>query len=215
MIYKRFTSGDISSCTYILGCPETRQAVMIDPGYTKEEADVFLEEENLTLLYIVNTHGHADHIHNNRYFKERYQAQILVGTADAPCLTDPVRNLSRYLGYELESPPADRMLREGETVSAGTLTLQVMETPGHTPGSITLKAGDSVFVGDLVFNGSVGRTDLPGGDTEQLLDTLRRRILPLPDGTRIYSGHGFYTTTIGEQKKVNPYFRELMEENHE
>ena len=210
MIYKRFTSGSIASCTYILGDETTKEAVMIDPGYTQKEADVFIEEEGLKLLYIIDTHGHADHVHNNAYFKEKYGAEILIHELDASALTDQRTNLSEYLGYALNSPQADRYLQEGDVIRFGSEELTVLHTPGHTPGSITLKRGNAIFVGDLVFNGSVGRTDLTGGDSDTLMRTLKEKILPLPDETIIYSGHGYYDTTIGEQKKVNPFFQELL-----
>ncbi|QRN86294.1 MBL fold metallo-hydrolase [Clostridia bacterium] len=210
MIYKRFTSGSIASCTYILGDEETKEAVMIDPGYTQKEADVFIEEEGLTLLHIIDTHGHADHVHNNGYFKEKYGADIMIHKLDAPSLTDQTTNLSEYLGYSLDGPPADVFIEEGDVIQFGSEELTVIHTPGHTPGSISLKRGKALFVGDLVFNGSVGRTDLTGGSSEQLMKTLKDKILTLPDETIIYSGHGYYDTTIGEQKKVNPFFQELM-----
>jgi glyoxylase-like metal-dependent hydrolase (beta-lactamase superfamily II) len=215
MIYKRFTSGSIASCTYILGDEITKEAVMIDPGYTQKEADVFIEEEGLNLIYIIDTHGHADHVHNNAYFKEKYGADILIHELDATALTDNQVNLSEYLGYALNGPPADRFVGEGDVIRFGNETLTVMHTPGHTPGSITLSLGRAIFVGDLVFNGSVGRTDLTGGDRDQLMKVLKERILPLPDETIIYSGHGYTETTIGEQKKVNPFFQELMGGNNE
>ncbi len=215
MIYKRFTSGSIASCTYILGDDTTKEAVMIDPGYTQKEADVFIEEEGLKLIYIIDTHGHADHVHNNAYFKEKYGAEILIHELDAVALTDNQTNLSEYLGYALNSPPADRYIDEGDVIRFGEEELIVLHTPGHTPGSISLIRGKAIFVGDLVFNGSVGRTDLKGGDSEQLMSVLKEKILPLPDETIIYSGHGYTETTIGEQKKVNPFFQELLGGNDE
>ncbi len=214
MIYKRITSGDIASNTYILGCEKTREAVMIDPGYTDREADVFLDEEGLTLRYIIDTHGHADHIHNNAYFARKYGVPILIGEEDATYLSSADKNLSSYLGYELESPAAQQTLKDGDVIEVGTLRLDVLHTPGHTPGSISLRVGDAIFVGDLVFYGSVGRTDLYGGNQETLNETLRRKIFPLPDETLIFSGHGMTSTTVGEQKEINPFFRELLEGDH-
>ncbi len=210
MIYKRFTSGTIASCTYILADEFTKEAVMIDPGYTQKEADVFIEEENLTLKYIIDTHGHADHIHNNAYFKTKYGSEILIHPLDANYLENPNMNLSEYLGYALQSPPADRLVNDGDEIKFGREILTVHHTPGHTPGSISLSRDGAWFVGDLVFNGSVGRTDLTGGDADLLMKTLKEKIINLPEETKIYSGHGYYETTIKEQKRVNPFFLNLM-----
>lgn len=210
MIYKKITSGSIASCTYILGDEETKEAVIIDPGYTQEEADVFIEEEDLKIKWIINTHGHADHVHNNAYFKNKYQAPIAIHEDDADYLSDPNKNLSEYLGYALSSPPADRLLKDQDEIMFGKEKLLILHTPGHTPGGITLKHNQAIFVGDLIFNGSVGRTDLLGGDHKLLMQSIEDVILPLPDETIIYSGHGHYQTTVGEQRKVNPFFQDII-----
>lgn len=211
MIYKRFTSGTIASNTYLLADQKTKETVIIDPGYTQEELDLFVEEEGLKPTTIINTHGHADHIHNNAYFKDKYGCKILVHKADASRLTDPADNLSEYLGYQLSSPPADGFLEEADEVSFGSQTLKVLHTPGHSPGSISLLYKKSVFVGDLIFNGSVGRTDLVGGDPDQLTASIRDKILPLDDETIIYSGHGTSPMTLGQQRQVNPFLQAIEE----
>lgn len=210
MYWQRIFSGGFSANTYILADEEKRVAVLIDPGFTEQQADEVLGEKGFSLDAVIDTHGHVDHIHNNRYFVERYGARLLIHPDDAPCLTDPEKNLGAAVGCPVVSPPADGLLRDGDILRVGDMEVSVWHTPGHTPGSITLQAGPVIFVGDLVFDGSVGRTDLCGGDTQQLMDTLSRRILPLPDGTVICSGHGTRDTTIGEQKRTNPFFVELM-----
>ena len=158
------------------------------------------------MKYIVNTHGHFDHISGNGLLKDTLKAEILIHKDDACMLTDPSRNLSYMLGLTIISPKPDRLLEDGEKIEVGELQLIVMHTPGHTEGSISLfcKEENAVFTGDTLFAGSVGRTDLPGASLQKLLKSLNDKILKLPDETIVYPGHGG-KTTIGRERRTNPF----------
>jgi len=212
MIVKSLVVGDIESCCYIVSASGHRDAMVIDPG---GDGPIILEElrrANLTPSLIVNTHGHADHIAANAALKEASpQAQICIHEADAHMLVKPVKNLSVFLGTIVKSPPADRRLKHGDSLEAGGLALAVRHVPGHTAGGIVLyhapdpaDPSGTVFCGDAVFAGSIGRTDFPGGDLKLLLKGIHEQILSLPDETILYPGHG-PATTVGEERRSNPY----------
>ncbi|MFH1189170.1 MAG: MBL fold metallo-hydrolase [Candidatus Omnitrophota bacterium] len=191
--------GSVSANCYILGCANTKEAAIIDPG---GEADLIKERISalgLKPLYVINTHGHGDHIGAN----SKMGLPILIHAADAQYLMNPLKNMSGMIGAPVSSPPASRLLEDGETIEVGELTLEVMHTPGHTPGSICLKCDDIIFTGDTLFAEGVGRTDLPGGVEYKLIKSIRERLFTLPDDTKVYPGHG-PATTIGHEKGHNP-----------
>jgi hydroxyacylglutathione hydrolase len=187
------------------------QAVLIDAPEDAEQIIAFCESRGLAPHTLVNTHGHGDHIYSNTLVKDRWPGIALaIGQADAPMLADPARNLSILFGVELKSPPADRLLVEGDTVPGGGAALEVLATPGHTPGGISLLARQgpggrpAVFTGDALFAGGIGRTDFPGAGHETLLESIRTRLFTLPPDTVVYPGHG-PETTIGEEAAGNPW----------
>lgn len=191
--------GPVTANCYIFGCADTKESVIIDPG-----AEPALIKERIRALGVkpictVNTHGHGDHIGANAAMG----LPILIHAADAGYLTDPVKNVSGLLGAPFTSPPASRLLEDGETIEVGELILDVIHTPGHTPGSICLKCGDIIFTGDTLLAEGIGRTDLPGGVEYKLVKSIREKLFILPDETRVYPGHG-PTTTIGHEKTHNP-----------
>ncbi len=162
--------------------------------------------------YIVNTHGHADHIAANAALVEAYpDAELCIHPADAEMLGKPTKNLSAFFGEPLRSPPAGRMLNEGDCLSIGANTLTVIHVPGHTPGGIALywpgtdAVAGMLFCGDALFAGGIGRTDFPGGDEKALLAGIREKLFVLPDDTLVLPGHG-PSTTIGREKETNPFF---------
>lgn len=159
---------------------------------------------------ILNTHGHGDHIEANEEVALSLNAPIYIGEKDAPALTDPATNLSVFLGMPIVSPPATRLVRDGEILTFGSETLEVIETPGHSPGSVCFysQAHGWLFCGDLVFLESVGRTDLPGGDFPTLLHSIGERVLTLPENTIIYPGHG-PETTVGHEIQFNSFLGDL------
>jgi hydroxyacylglutathione hydrolase len=194
--------------TYIVWQPPRTEALVIDPGLDPDAILDFLRGQGLTAAAILNTHGHGDHIGGNGDLKAAFpEAPLLIGAGDEPMLADADLNLSAPFGLPITSPPADRLLREGEIFEAAGLRLEVLEIPGHSPGHIVFVVRGQptlVFGGDVLFRGSVGRTDFPGGSTQDLLDGIRRKLFALPDDTVVYPGHG-PATTVGAEKKTNPF----------
>lgn len=195
--------------TYLVHLPGRAEAVVIDPGLEPELILEALEENGLTVAAVLNTHGHADHIGGNAALKQVFpQAPLLIGAGDAIMLTDAEANLSAPFGIPIVSPPADRLLQEGETVEFAGMRFAIREIPGHSPGHIVFVAQESqpiqVFGGDVLFQGSIGRTDFPGGSFEQLRDGIHRKLFTLPDETLVYPGHG-PVTTVGKEKRTNPF----------
>jgi glyoxylase-like metal-dependent hydrolase (beta-lactamase superfamily II) len=193
---------------YIVGCEETAKAAVIDPGAEPERILEALKKSRLKPVYIVNTHGHPDHVSANAPVKRRTSALILIHELDASLLSSPRLDseIELLLDVGENSPPPDRLLKDGETIRVGKVTFQVLHTPGHTPGSICLLAEGSLFTGDTLFAGSVGRTDLPGGSPEALRNSLQRKLLPLDDGLTVYPGHG-PPSTLGYEKKHNLFLK--------
>jgi len=189
---------------YLIGCPETREALVLDPGGEVPPILERAQARGLTIRLIVNTHGHYDHIVGNAELARRTGAPLAVHELDAPLLYAPQYDFSALLGLRREPCRPTRLLRDGDTVGVGRLSFRVLHTPGHTPGSICLLGEGLLFSGDTLFHLGVGRTDLPGGDMEALIRSLEEVLLPLDDGLAVYPGHG-PKTTIGYEKKYNPF----------
>jgi hydroxyacylglutathione hydrolase len=197
--------------TYVVWRPGSTECVVIDPGLQPELIEECLREEGLTLRAILNTHGHADHIAGNEAMKQLApDAPLLIGSGDARMLTDPDANLSAGFGFAVLSPPADRTVKEGDIVESAELRFRVLEIPGHSPGHVVfVHEGEpvQVFGGDVLFRGSIGRYDFPGGSGPQLLEGIRRKLLTLPTDTVVYPGHG-PVTTVGYEMQTNPFLAE-------
>ncbi len=179
--------------------------IVIDPGGDPDLILRLIDSEGLNVIAIVNTHGHGDHIAANGDLKSRFRCPIMIHEADADFLTDPMLNLSGYVGDEpATSPPADRQLVDGDEIEVGSITFRVIHTPGHTPGGICLYTEGHLFAGDTLFSGSIGRTDFPGGSMDQLTTAIHEKLLILPDDTAVYPGHG-PMTSIGDERDTNPY----------
>ena len=197
--------GPIQANCYILGCERTKQAAVIDPGDNVDQILTALAKDELRLVSIINTHGHFDHTGANKALKEATGAELLIHRADAPMIANQGSGAAVW-GMNVEnSPPADRYIEEGDVVTVGDISLQVLHTPGHSPGGISLVTDKIVFVGDTLFAGSIGRTDFPGGDYEGLLEGVRNKIFTLGDDVVVYPGHG-PQTTVGQEKQYNPFF---------
>ena len=194
--------------TYIVWQSGSSEAVVIDPGFDPEPVLEKLADEALTVRLILNTHGHVDHIAGNADLKAAFpDAPLVIGAGDAEMLTNPMLNLSGLSGVDIRSPRADRLVREGEMIEAAGFRFEVFDIPGHSPGHVVYLVREDppvVFGGDVLFRGSIGRTDFPGGDLEQLLAGIRAKLWPLPDDTIVYSGHG-PVTTVGHEKRLNPF----------
>lgn len=195
--------------TYVAHLQGRADCLIVDPGLEPERILEYIDEQNLTPAAILNTHGHGDHIGGNAAIKNRWpDCPLVIGRGDAPKLTDPMKNLSGMFGTGIVSPPADVLLDEGDVYSAAGFDLDVYEIPGHSSGHIVFvwRAGQPVYVfgGDVLFAGSIGRTDFPDGSFEQLADGIHRKLFTLPDDTVVLTGHG-EPTTIGHEKRTNPF----------
>lgn len=207
MIITTLAVGPIMANCFILGCEETLAAAVIDPGDEADRILMSLADSRLTLKYIINTHGHFDHVGANKPLKDATGAPILIHALDAPMLNQLSASAAAWGLSADNSPPPDRMIEEGDTIAVGNITLTVIHTPGHTPGGISLKADGHVFVGDTLFAGSIGRTDFPGGDFETLRVSIQNKLFLLGDDVQVYTGHGPHTT-IGREKRTNPFVGE-------
>jgi len=204
-----FTVGRLFTNCYVVSCEQTGEAIIIDPGFDdKSEAEEiysFLDANGLTLKFIVNTHGHPDHICGNGIVKQSFNVPILIHESDAYMLRKHNERVSVFFAFKTFSPPADILLCNGDLVKFGRTALKVLHTPGHTRGSISLLGKKEVFVGDTLFAGSIGRTDFPESSPQDMLVSLKK-LASLPDYLTVYPGHG-PTTTIGEEKRSNPFLR--------
>ena len=208
MFLKRLVIGALETNCYLIACVKTKKAAVIDPG-GEEGTDLILnllQKNNFNLKYIINTHGHIDHIAGNNSLKAKTEALLLIHRLDADMLVDANKNFSSLMGKEICSPPADKFLEEGDEITLGILKLTVIHTPGHTPGGISLVLNNIVFTGDTLFAESIGRTDLPGGSYQDLQKSIKEKLLVLSDDTIIYPGHG-PDSTIGEERRKNPYIK--------
>jgi hydroxyacylglutathione hydrolase len=205
VIFRMLVVGPIQANCYILGCGRTKEAAVIDPGGDVDKILMTLAKDKLRCMYIINTHGHFDHTGDNKRLKEVTGAKLVIHRADAPMILHQGSNGNLW-GMEVEdSPPPDSYVEERDIITFGDISLQVLHTPGHSPGGISLLSDKMVFVGDTLFAGSIGRTDLPGGDYETLIQNVKEKIFPLGDDVVIYPGHG-PKTTVGREKRSNPFF---------
>lgn len=195
MIFDKVVVGPMQCNCYILGCFRTKKAIIVDPGAEPEKIKQVLLKHKLTLEYIVNTHGHVDHIGANADFG----VPIYIHCDDADFLSNPHKNLSSMLGSEINSPKAEKCLKDGQEIIIGDLHLNIIHTPGHTPGGICLCAKEFCLTGDTLFAQGVGRTDFPYSD-EKLLHNSLSKLFRLDDDVAIYPGHG-PSSTIGEERR--------------
>lgn len=194
---------------YIVYREGEHQCAVVDPGFDADEIVARMAQLEVELAVILNTHGHADHIAGNAVLKQQWpDVPLIIGTNDAPKLTDPHANLSAQLGGAVISPTADRLVAQGDTVDMGGWVIKVLDAPGHSEGHVVYLVDDppnvSLFSGDVLFQGSIGRTDFPDGDMATLVRSIHDTLFALPDDTVVYSGHGG-PTTIGVEKQCNPF----------
>ena len=204
MIIRPLPVGPLQANCYIAGCEQTRQAAVIDPGGDSDRILMALAKEGFKVAAVINTHGHFDHVGANKALKSATGAPLMIHRQDAPMLVHLAASAASWGMRAENSPQPDRLLEDGDSIAIGDISLQVLHTPGHTPGGISLYTPGTVFVGDTLFAGSIGRTDFPGGDFDTLIDAIRTKLFTLPDETVVYAGH-MQQTTIGYEKKYNPF----------
>jgi glyoxylase-like metal-dependent hydrolase (beta-lactamase superfamily II) len=206
LIIKSLAVGPIMANCFVVGCEDTHAAAVIDPGDETDRILQALTESDLKIECIINTHGHFDHVGGNRKLKAASGADLLIHPLDAPMLDSLSASAAAWGLAAEDSPPPDRTVEEGDTISFGNISFNVIHTPGHTPGGISLHADDVVFVGDTLFAGSIGRTDFPGGDYDTLISSIRDKLFALGDDMRVFCGHG-PETLIGREKqqRFNPF----------
>ncbi|MFW6170131.1 MAG: MBL fold metallo-hydrolase [Planctomycetota bacterium] len=194
---------------FLVSLEQRNDCVVVDPGFDTKAIQTCLSDHQLTPKAILNTHGHADHIAGNSALKQAWpDCPLVIGIHDADKLTDPEANLSSQFGANLYSPKADHCVHEGEVYERAGVSLEVLELPGHSKGHVVYvwKGGDPwvVFGGDVLFQGSIGRTDFPDGNAQQLLASIRNKLFRMPAATKILPGHG-PATTVAEEKEINPF----------
>lgn len=203
---KKITLGQLETNCYLLGCMVTKEAGVIDPAEESTAILNRLKNDGFSLKYIINTHGHADHIGGNSFLKSNTSAKLLIHKMDEDMLTDPQKNLSFYTGNLIQSPPADDYLEEGKNIKIGSLDVSVIHTPGHSPGSISLIIDKKIFTGDTLFANGIGRTDLPGGSMSEIKHSIKKKLLVFDETCEIFPGHG-PASNLGREISNNQWLR--------
>ena len=207
MILETLPVGPLQANCYLVGCEETGEGFVIDPGGDADEILAAIERLELTVRCIFDTHGHPDHVAANAAVREGTRATLYIHAADRAMIESPDPMAVMITGG-LDACAPDATYDEGDEIEVGGLTVRVMHTPGHTPGCVCLCVGDDVFTGDTLFAGGIGRTDLPGGSWPVLADSLRRLVDELVPATRIHPGHG-PSSTMAEEARSNPWLAEI------
>jgi glyoxylase-like metal-dependent hydrolase (beta-lactamase superfamily II) len=213
-VIRQIPIGPLQVLTYLVACPQTKEAVIIDPAGEAEKISALIHEEGVQVKFILNTHGHADHVLANQKLKQMLAVPTCMHESDDHffSLNDVQEASSKEFGLPT-SDPVDIQLKDGDIIEVGTLKVNVIHTPGHTPGSVCYLVGGNLFTGDTLFVGAVGRTDLTGASLETLLDSLERKLLPLPAETIVWPGHDYGetpTSTIGREMEENPYITDFI-----
>lgn len=200
--------GAISTNCYILGCDATKEAVVIDPGGDPERILARLDALGLKCVWILNTHGHCDHVGGNAGVQKGTGAKLAFHPADR-FLVERACSMSQEFGFFIEpSPDPDLDLEEKQIITFGKEKILVLHTPGHSPGGVSFVWGKKVLCGDTLFCGSIGRHDLPGASYKEIIESIRRKIIPLGDETEVYPGHG-PATTVRDEVRTNPFLTDL------
>jgi len=202
MFFKCLSTGMFDSNSYILG--ENGEGIIIDAGVSSKEVMEIVNKNKLTIKYIILTHGHIDHICCADELSIETGAKVCVHEKEKDWPSDPRLNLSAFVGEKAEYEKPQILLKDGDELVVGVLKLEVLHTPGHTPGGICIKIGNNIFSGDTLFYRSIGRTDLPEGNLEQLIESINGKLMNLDDDIIVYSGHGT-STTIGHERNNNQF----------
>ena len=208
MDVKQIKVGMADVFCYLVSCPEKKKALVIDPAGDEEKIVDEITQQALSLEYIVNTHGHGDHTCGNAKVKELTGAKIAINEMDRQMISTPdAQRMAIQWGFP-PSPPADMSLNDGHKIVIGDETLEVIHTPGHTPGGLCLLGGGHLFTGDTLFVGAIGRTDMPGASMPQMMKAIKERLLTLPDDTIVWPGHDYGikpSSTVEIERRTNPW----------
>ncbi|MDK2918429.1 MAG: hydroxyacylglutathione hydrolase [Candidatus Petromonas sp.] len=204
MYIERIPVGIYAANCYLIACEKTNKAAVIDPGADVDKILGKVHENDFTLEYIILTHGHGDHIGAVEEIKNRTDAKVLVHKDDEYLIKSPSKNLSSMMSGPDVEFNADKLLEEGDRINLGQLELEIIHTPGHTPGGITIKVEDLLFTGDTLFANSIGRTDFEGGSYEEIIRSIKTKLLKFDDSTKVMPGHG-PASTIGIERTTNPF----------
>lgn len=204
MIFEAMAVGSYMSNCYIVGSETTKEAAIIDPGAEFNKIDNKIAELELKPVMIILTHAHGDHIGAVRELVEKYNIPVYIHEYDAEALKDSEINFSKVLFRKDMTVNPDVMLKDGDKINVGELELEIIHTPGHTPGGISIKVNNIMMTGDTLFNKSIGRTDFPGGSFEQIISSIKDKIFKYDDEIIVYPGHNS-PTTIKSEKMGNPF----------
>lgn len=202
----KLTLGELHTNCYILADDNSKNAILVDAPASADLILQLLEENDYELQEILLTHAHFDHILALAEVKQRTGAPVSVHMDDAPFLEDTALNLAHYINHIWQPISYDKLLRDGDVIRLGNERIQVLHTPGHTPGCVCFLIGNTLISGDTLFRRSIGRVDHPGGNLQQEIQSVLEKLMPLPDYTEVYPGHG-PSTTIGEERRENPYLQ--------
>ena len=203
----RYQLGDMDNNSYLIVDDATQEAAMVDPSFESEQLIPEIKASGYRLKYLLNTHAHFDHIVGNRAYVDAFAIPLALHRDDLPLLRALPEQGKRF-GMKFDpSPEPDLFLEDGQVLTLGETEIRVTHTPGHSPGSVTFLLEDIAIVGDVLFAGSVGRTDFPGCSAETLIHSIRTQLLTLPDETQVLPGHG-EATTIGHERTTNPFLRD-------
>ncbi len=207
MIFKQLVVGSMGVCSYIIGCEETKEAAIVDPGGDENLLLGEVAKRGLRLQYIIATHGHPDHVCGNASIKKQTGAAIVMHKDDAEFFERSETKEYFSMFGMAPSPPPDICVSDGDIIETGTVVCKIIHTPGHTPGGICLYMPPHLITGDTLFVGGVGRTDFPGGAHVTLMKSIKEKIFPLPDETIIWPGHGYggLQSTVAAEKRSNPF----------
>jgi hydroxyacylglutathione hydrolase len=211
MKYIKIKNGPIEENSFIVWNEESLEGAIIDPGFTEISAfNEHINDNQIKIKYIIDTHGHWDHIKNNKLVKDEYGAKLLIHEVEQEFLINPQLNLSYYYDNEIDVVSPDILLKDQDEIMLGNEVLKVMHTPGHTMGSIIIYNDKMAFTGDTLFFGSIGRCDLPNSDKEIMIKTIEKYKKLLPKEAIILPGHGNMESAFSEQLKINPFLTGKM-----
>ncbi len=202
----RIPAGIYAANCYIIYSESTRDGIVVDPGGDVDEILISIRENKLNIKYIILTHGHADHIGGLVDLKKSLSASVMIHEEDRELLVNGNKNLSSMMAMGTIEIEPDVLLEDGDIIEFGDEKVEIIHTPGHTQGGICIKIGDNIITGDTLFAGSIGRTDLLGGDYETIIKSIKDKLLIYSDDVKIFPGHGV-PSTIGRERVSNPFLR--------